>query len=110
MQDDSMVKLNDQFRQGETSFRWHNGLESRPARIESGSLPAYPPAVNPLLDWPSSKTLLHAILKKLERDASDQIMPNVNRNPGTNRSWKNTTSSQQPRAERRHPGIHAGEV
>ena len=82
LQDDSIVKLNDQFRQGKTSFRWPKGLASRPARIESGSLPAYPPAVNPLLDWPSSKTLLHAVLKKLERDASDQIMPNVNRNPG----------------------------
>ena len=82
LKDDSMVKLNDQFRQGKTSFRWHNGIASRPARIESGSLPAYPGAVKPLLDWPSSKTLLHAILKKLEQDGWEQVMPNVNWDPG----------------------------
>ncbi len=80
LQDDSVVELND--RQGETSFRWRNGIKSRPARIESGSLPTYPRAVRPLLDWPSSKTLLHAILKKLEQDAWEQIIPNVNWDPG----------------------------
>ena len=38
--------------------------------------------MKPLLDWPSSKTLLHAILKKLEQDAWEQIIPNVNWDPG----------------------------
>ena len=85
LQDDSVVKLNDQFQQGEISFQWRNGIESRPARIESRSLPTYPGAMRPLLDWPSSKTLLHTILEKLELDAWKQIMPDVNSEPWNER-------------------------
>ena len=83
LQDNSVVQLNDPRRQGETSFRWHNGIiESRPTRMESGSLPTYPGAVRPLLEWPSSETLLRTILQKLERDAWEQIMPDANCDPG----------------------------
>ena len=83
LQDNSVVQLNDPRRQGKTSFRWHNGIiESRPARMEPGSLPTYPGAVRPLLEWPSSETLLRTILQKLERDAWEEIMPDANWDPG----------------------------
>ena len=83
LQDNSVVQLNDPRRQEETSFRWHNGIiESRPARMESGSLPTYPGAVRPLLEWPSSETLRHTILQKLERDAWEQIIPDAKWDPG----------------------------
>ena len=82
LQDNSVVQLNDPRRQGETSFRWHNGIiESRPARMEPGILPTYPGAMRPLLEWPSSETLRRTILQKFERDAWDEIMPDDDWDP-----------------------------
>ena len=83
LQDNSVVQLNDPRRQGETSFRWHNGIiESRPARMGPGSLPTYPGAVRPLLEWPSSETLRQTILQRLEQDAREEIIPDADWNPG----------------------------
>ena len=66
LSDDSTVVLNELW--GEVGFMWDDQMEARSTGIELRTIPDHPGSQLPLMrTWPSSDSIIHAVLKRLER-------------------------------------------
>ena len=71
LQDGSAVQIH--LQQKEIDFTWPGHLESRPNRIPEDRLPPYPGSSRSLLqDWPTSETVMTAIMQSLELEEAPE--------------------------------------
>ena len=73
LRDGSTVMLNEL--QGEVGFIWDGRMAARPTGIELRTLPDHPGSQLPLLGaWPSSDSIVHAVLQRLEQEVWEQVL------------------------------------
>ena len=70
LEDNSTVVLNEL--QGEVGFIWNDRMAARPTGIRLRELPPHPGNRQPLLGWPSSESIMQAVLKRLEKEVQEQ--------------------------------------